>query len=666
MLVKTTYFVDKTLIIKDIFKHSSRLLITAPQQFGKSVNIDMIKRFLAIEVDEATCTPKPVDTTENYKLFKDNNLNICNDEEFFNNHFRKHPVIHIDFKPLGKVPLDRSVNWMEKVCTIVKKSFNQHIYLLHNYNKNLFYSLDPLNENFFKNYFSEGYKSMDTYFLTHCFKHLSQILYRYFKKKVFVLIDNYDAFINSLFFNSMKEANSENNKIINFVDKIIKKLLKNNTCVEQTLLTGMLPLFHTQNFDYYFFTDNNFSKYYGLTCDELDMFLKKLIEDEEERNKTKQKIDENYGYISENRNLQVYSIWSVLQYLHRGEVESYWCNSSKSLRASDVKAIFKNLQIQHKVVLLLMGTELCLTDTLQPLSAKDILQIHDIIASGKYDEHICPLVVNTFFNLLYHLGYLSISSVLGRGYIKVKIPNAEIKHEFAKIILETDSNIFQFFGSHETIDDIRCAVDLFCPGNTKTDKHFLTFLQLVTASWSTVELKYKIAHFLNSLFVILMTRPEYNQTILKKITLNDSVLVQLRNKHQVNIFITAKEAISDNLTHKTLLDLALDAHDQMTEYICTESLSDKSADAESVCDKSVDAESVYNESADAESVCNESADAESVCDKFADLPYTVLIVIAYGHYYDKQLKYSGVAAYSYRYKEGDTLTNAKTFMLKDA
>ncbi len=45
-------FVDKSLFIKSIIKGcSERILITRPCKWGKTLNMDMLKTFLEIEVD---------------------------------------------------------------------------------------------------------------------------------------------------------------------------------------------------------------------------------------------------------------------------------------------------------------------------------------------------------------------------------------------------------------------------------------------------------------------------------------------------------------------------------------------------------------------------------------------------------------------------------------
>ena len=200
-IVKTTAFVDNTLMIRDVFCESSRILITAPRRFGKSTNVDMVKRFLEIEVD-AIGTPKPAHATKNYKLFKDNNLEICSDEEFFNEHFAKYPVVHINCAPLSDA--HSFVNMLDIFRTIVTKTFNQHIYLL-----------DAARFKIKEVYFDDDLiKNVDESDLVRSFEYLSKILYRQFGKAVFVLTDDCDAFINSMLF---RNNNPDADRIINFM-----------------------------------------------------------------------------------------------------------------------------------------------------------------------------------------------------------------------------------------------------------------------------------------------------------------------------------------------------------------------------------------------------------------------------------------------------------------
>lgn len=70
LLEQSTIFIDKTLLIKDFLQSPAQvLLITCPRRWGKSINMDMIKTFLEIEVNECGEKYKDKKSTINYQLF---------------------------------------------------------------------------------------------------------------------------------------------------------------------------------------------------------------------------------------------------------------------------------------------------------------------------------------------------------------------------------------------------------------------------------------------------------------------------------------------------------------------------------------------------------------------------------------------------------------------
>ena len=81
LIGKSSIFIDKTLLIKEFIESSAEvLLITYPRRWGKSVNMDMLKTFFEIEVDQDgnKCLDKT--KTENYKLFQ-GEINLKNTKQ---------------------------------------------------------------------------------------------------------------------------------------------------------------------------------------------------------------------------------------------------------------------------------------------------------------------------------------------------------------------------------------------------------------------------------------------------------------------------------------------------------------------------------------------------------------------------------------------------------
>ena len=96
VLLRSSAFVDKTLMIKDIFdERRPFLLITAPPRSGKSTIMDMVRRFLEIEVDDHG-KRQPLTLKNNYTLFTQNDLQIHKLSRFFAMHFGNHPVLYMD------------------------------------------------------------------------------------------------------------------------------------------------------------------------------------------------------------------------------------------------------------------------------------------------------------------------------------------------------------------------------------------------------------------------------------------------------------------------------------------------------------------------------------------------------------------------------------------
>ncbi|MBX9889871.1 MAG: AAA family ATPase [Amoebophilaceae bacterium] len=73
LLVNSDVFVDKSLLIKEVLEDSGKIiLITRPRRWGKTINMDMVRRFLEIETD-AGGNPLPV---ADIKLFTGGEIDL--------------------------------------------------------------------------------------------------------------------------------------------------------------------------------------------------------------------------------------------------------------------------------------------------------------------------------------------------------------------------------------------------------------------------------------------------------------------------------------------------------------------------------------------------------------------------------------------------------------
>lgn len=120
-VAKLDGFVDRTMLIEELLQGEKQekntyVMIFAPSKFGKTLNLDMTRLFCDIE-DNNTKTKEDVaknPTMEDvlfsknmkvfFRQFKDTNYKKClilEREQFFIQHFGRHPVVLFNFKDCG-------------------------------------------------------------------------------------------------------------------------------------------------------------------------------------------------------------------------------------------------------------------------------------------------------------------------------------------------------------------------------------------------------------------------------------------------------------------------------------------------------------------------------------------------------------------------------------
>ena len=173
IIENNNYFVDKSLLIKEVIKSQRQiLLLPRPRRFGKTMNLSMLRYFFDLSMPE------------NKKLYQD--LKIWQEKEIMT-HCCRYPVIFMSFK-------DAKANDWEETLDYIKieiaKIYEEHYYLyesdiIRDFEKKYFYKI--LSEEANKSDFATS------------IKRLSEYLYRYHKERTVILIDEYDTPIHSAF-----------------------------------------------------------------------------------------------------------------------------------------------------------------------------------------------------------------------------------------------------------------------------------------------------------------------------------------------------------------------------------------------------------------------------------------------------------------------------------
>ena len=176
------YFVDKTPYLKELIDKdkSNVMLFTRPRRFGKTLFMSMVEYFLKIN------SANPGDTTLQQKLFKD--TKILDDQEFCAKYMGQHPVICLTLKGVyGKTFTSAYYKLAELIVAKAKEySFLKDSLALNDDDKATYAKLSS------KDFLHRADENAQSY-ATSSIINLATMLYKHFKKQVYVLIDEYDV-----------------------------------------------------------------------------------------------------------------------------------------------------------------------------------------------------------------------------------------------------------------------------------------------------------------------------------------------------------------------------------------------------------------------------------------------------------------------------------------
>ena len=377
------YYFDKTNFIEQVIQDGAQVkLFTRPRRFGKTLNMSMLKYFFDIKEAE-----------ENRKLFK--NLYIEKTNSFKEQ--GKYPVIFLSLKDL------KATTWEE-----MEKDIKSTIASLFLEYEDLYYELGEFDKPLFKKI---AIKEVDIENLKDALKVLVKILYKKYNEKVVVLIDEYDSPLVSAYINGYYE------KVKNFFKTFYSTVLKDNTCLQMGVLTGIIRVIKAgifsdlNNLRTYTILSDDYTDSYGLTEEEVEKSLKDYGL-EYEISKVKDWYD---GY--KFGDSEVYNPWSILNFLQDKELRAYWVDTSgNDLIKNVLKMTNKNIITALERLFNGEGLRQNLSGT------SDLSKILS-------DDEI--------WELLLFSGYLTIEEKIDQDNYILRLPNKEVKSLFRKTFIET-------------------------------------------------------------------------------------------------------------------------------------------------------------------------------------------------------------------------------------
>lgn len=394
---KECYYVDKTLLIRDIIDdHSKVYLFTRPRRFGKTLTMDMVRTYF--EKTEK-------DTSE---YFRDRA--IWSAGKKYQSYQGKYPVIFLSFKDAHQTDWE---SMYKSLCFSLREVYLAHIDIL---------SGNTLNE-YDRQYFqrvADG--SADQTEMQFALGKLSAMLTVYYRQKVIVIIDEYDTPIQQGYLNGCYE------NTVNFFRNLLSAVLKDNENLEFGILTGILRIAKESLFSglnnlvVNTILDEKYSGYFGFTPEEVTE-MASYYSREDKLPEIQSWYD---GYLFGSK--EIYNPWSVISYFNNDcKARAFWSRTSGNelvgqlLRDADA-------DLYESLSALMQGKEV-----------ESIVDIDIIYPEVKGDPDM-------IYSFLLVAGYLKVTGIVGEmggnPICSLAIPNREIKSVFQKEILDQYSDVF--------------------------------------------------------------------------------------------------------------------------------------------------------------------------------------------------------------------------------
>lgn len=421
------FYIDKTSFIKEWWENRDTVtLITRPRRFGKTLNMDMLNCFFSM------------DYAGRSDLFE--GLDIWKDEEYRELQ-GTYPVISLNF---ADIKTNTYTDARLGIIRVIQNAFQSY--------KDKW--TDDTEEEKQRYAFMNISESSDDVDISFSLERFSKYLFRRYKKKVLIFLDEYDTLIHGAY------TNGYWNEISGLLRTLFVSTFKTNTSLERALMTGVIRLSN----DFIFSdmnnvliittTSNMYETSFGFTQEEVNAAL-----DEYHLSDQKEMVEKWYGGFTFGKIKNIYNPRSITNFL-------YNCGKYCPYRADTSSNALISCKLQ--------------------MAANDIKsQIEDLLSGGTIETRINEQIIfshintdsETMWSFLLATGYLKVVSRSFNGirysYV-LKITNFEVELTLQKLI----AGWFETAGTHYS-----SFIKSLITGNSDEAQRNLKNILLSTASF---------------------------------------------------------------------------------------------------------------------------------------------------------------------------------------
>ena len=240
LVTKGYYFVDKTLLIRDLLDMKGEVnLFTRPRRFGKTLNMSMLRYFF--EMDE-----------DNRELFA--GTKIMSAGEKYLKWIGQFPVISLSLKSMKQPNWELAFEMLKKV---IGEEYSRHWKTVETSGR-----LSDADRERYRRI--RDLKGTDADYAD-ALKYLSDCLYVCTGRKTIILIDEYDVPLENAYFAGFYD------RIISLIRSLFESALKTNENLEFALVTGCLRISRESiftglnNLNVLSITGEDYAEYFGFT-----------------------------------------------------------------------------------------------------------------------------------------------------------------------------------------------------------------------------------------------------------------------------------------------------------------------------------------------------------------------------------------------------------------
>ena len=292
------FFVDKTNFIKEWWENKDAVtLITRPRRFGKTLNLNMLECFFSLEY------AKRDDLFEGLSVWE---------EEQYRQLQGTYPVLFMSFANIKGNTYKAA---REGIIQAIVRLYGKYDFL----RREDFMTRQDLE------YFDSVSSEMSDTVAALALSSLSDYLSRYYGRKVFLFLDEYDTPLQEAYVNGFWQ------ELVDFMRGIFNAAFKTNPYMERGLLTGITRVSRES-----IFSDLNNLTVVTTTsekyCTQFGFTEKEVFDALEAYGLTAQKEKVKYWYdgFSFGQRKDLYNPWSITCFLEERKYKPYWVNTSSN------------------------------------------------------------------------------------------------------------------------------------------------------------------------------------------------------------------------------------------------------------------------------------------------------------------------------------------------